>query len=209
MKSYQWIVTASAIFSAFLIVLWESVASEIGMLSHNKHNVVLAAFSKEGSTSGELAKGKFLVAREQLTDPNFSKTVVLLIEYNAQGSLGLVINRPTDVPLTQIWPEMKSIEQHREPLFLGGPVARGQILLLVQFNDKPENGIHVFDNIYVSSSRSLLEKMAEQANSNPDYRFRVYAGYAGWAPGQLEQEILRGDWNVIRADVESIFRAYP
>ncbi|MBF0288252.1 MAG: YqgE/AlgH family protein [SAR324 cluster bacterium] len=193
---------------AFLVLLWNHVAVGVLAAPYNQSAVVLAVFSKKGHSSSELAKGKFLIAREQLNDPNFSRSVVLLIEYDAHSTVGLVINRPTDVQLAKLWPTIKGVQQHQDPLFLGGPVARGQILLLVQSDQAPENTIHVFENIYVSSSRHVLEQMIVQSTSRHGNTFRVYAGYAGWAPGQLEKEVLRGDWDVLKADASSIFRDY-
>jgi putative transcriptional regulator len=155
----------------------------------------------------ELAKGKFLVASKQLRDPQFFETVVLLIEYDSQGAMGLVINRPTTVKLSKVLPEIEGLQKRSDTIYLGGPVAKNQLMLLIRTNSPPEGSRLVFKDIYISSSQTIIEKMID----NPDTpeRFRVYAGYAGWAPGQLDREVSRGGWHILRADEESVFDKTP
>ncbi len=155
----------------------------------------------------ELAKGKFLVASRDLIDLNFSQSVVLLIEYGPNGAMGLVINRPTEVQLSEVLPDMAELAHRGEILFIGGPVARNQLLMLIR-SDREIEGAHlVFEDVYASTSRTVLEEMVNR--SGPGERFRVYAGYAGWASGQLDQEFSRGDWHVLRADRETVFEKEP
>lgn len=154
-------------------------------------------------SSGELSKGKFLVASRQLLDANFSETVVLLTEYSPEGAMGVVINRPTEVQLAELLPEVKELQQRTELVYLGGPVARTRMFLLVRTPEKPEGAYPVFADVYVSASRAVLKQMAK--NSGAKATFRAYAGYAGWAPGQLEQEVARGDWYIVPADAGTIF----
>lgn len=152
-------------------------------------------------SEAELSKGKFLVASRHLRDPNFSQTVILLIDYDWHGAMGLVINRPTEVRLSTVLPEIEELQQRTDTVYRGGPVARGQMLLLIQSGSQPEGSRHVFEDIYLSSSRTVLQGMFADAGK----RFRVYAGYAGWAPGQLDQEVSRGDWHVLQADADTVF----
>ena len=155
----------------------------------------------------ELARGKFLVASQELIDLNFSQTVVLLIEYGPKGAMGLIINRPTDVRLSELLPDMGELPDRGEKLFIGGPVARNQLLMLIR-SDREIEGAHlVFEDVYVSTSRAVLEEMAQHGDAGE--RFRVYAGYAGWAPSQLDQEFSRGDWHVLRASKETVFGKEP
>jgi putative transcriptional regulator len=155
----------------------------------------------------ELSKGKFLVASKQLRDPQFFETVVLLIQYNTQGAMGLVINRPTTVKLSKVLPEIEGLQKRSDTIYLGGPVAKNQLMLLIRTNSPPEGSRLVFKDIYLSSSQTIIEKMIY----NPDTpeKFRVYAGYAGWAPGQLDQEVSRGGWHILQADEESVFDKTP
>ena len=151
----------------------------------------------------ELAQGKFLVADSRLMDPNFRETVVLLIRYGQDGTMGLVINRPLQIKLSTVFPDVKELQQSKESLYLGGPVAPEEILLLVRSAQAPEHAMSVFENVYLSSSRDVLQRLIKKPEK--DDRFRIYAGYAGWSPKQLESECERGDWHVLEADVETLF----
>jgi len=151
----------------------------------------------------ELAQGKFLVADRGLMDLNFREAVVLLVRYGQDGTMGLVINRPLQVKLSAVFPDVKELEQSRETLYLGGPVEPEGVLLLVRSATAPEDSMPVFGDVYVSSSRKVLRRLIKKPQK--DERFRIYAGYAGWAPQQLESECLRGDWHVLEADVETLF----
>jgi putative transcriptional regulator len=152
---------------------------------------------------GEPAKGKFLVAGRELGDPRFRETVVLLISYDSRGAAGLIINRPTDVPLSDMLPDIAGIRKRADIVYYGGPVEGHRMLVLIRSGDKPAESARVLDNVYLSSSRDMLKGMIGAGKTAG--QFRVYAGYAGWAPGQLDAELSRGDWHIVRADAKSIF----
>ncbi len=152
----------------------------------------------------KLSKGTFLVASENLIDSNFSESVVLLIEFDRYGTRGLIINRPTKVKLSEALPKIKELPQDRDTLFLGGPVATNQISILIQSSNQPEKSVHVFQDVYASSSWEAIQQMTDSKDNAKKYR--AYAGFAGWIPGQLEKEISRGDWHVLSADPETIFK---
>ena len=170
-----------------------------------------AAIPKErpGSpgTREELAKGKFLLASRQLKDPNFRETVVLLIEYGLDGAMGLVINRPSAVKLATVFPDIEELKQREDTIYVGGPVAVNQMMLLIRSSKMPEDATAVVPNVYISSSWKELERLIKKTTK--DERFRLFAGYAGWAPSQLDFERTRGDWYVLEADAESIFSQNP
>jgi len=153
------------------------------------------------------SKGRFLIASRQLLDPHFAESVVLLIEYNNNGALGVIINRPSEMKLSAVLPEIEGLEQRPDTIYLGGPVARNQLLLLIRTSSPPEGSRHVFKDIHVSSSQAVIQRMIK--NPESEERFRAYAGYAGWAPGQLDSEIATGGWHVLRADVETVFDKSP
>jgi putative transcriptional regulator len=155
----------------------------------------------------ELAKGKFLVASRRLGDPNFSETVVLLIEYGPDGAMGLVVNRPSNVKLSTVFPDVEALEQRKDTVYFGGPVAVNQMLMLIRSSAVPAASKPVIDNVYISASRKVLEGLIKKAA--PDQQFRLYAGYAGWAPNQLDFERMRGDWYVLKADADSVFTLAP
>jgi putative transcriptional regulator len=155
----------------------------------------------------ELAKGKFLVASRRLLDPNFKETVVLLIEYGMEGAMGLVINRPSQVKLATVFPDIKELEQREDAVYLGGPVAVNRMLMLIGSSKTPRGSIPVTRDVYLSSSMEELERLIKNAAENE--RFRIFAGYSGWAPSQLDFERTRGDWHVLKADAQTIFAQNP
>ncbi len=150
-----------------------------------------------------LSKGKFLVASQSMGDPRFSETVILLIEYGFNGAIGLIINRPTEVRLSEVLPEIKELSGRTDAVYFGGPVGINQLFLLIGASRQPEESHHVFADVYASSSHKSLEKIVSSTPSVK--RFRAYAGYAGWAPLQLDLEVSRGDWHILQADTETIF----
>ena len=154
-----------------------------------------------------LSKGKFLVASRDMKDPRFAETVILLVEYGSNGATGLIVNQPTEVRLSSALPDVKGLEYRKDIVYIGGPVNQGQMLMLIQSKGKPEESRHVFQDIYVSGSRKALEGMTGKTDTGS--RFRVYAGYSGWAPQQLDRELGRGDWHLLEADVKTIFDKEP
>jgi putative transcriptional regulator len=155
----------------------------------------------------KLDKGMLLVASRDLPDPNFSETVVLLIAYGPNGTVGVIVNRPSDVKLATVLPSIKSLHGRSDMVYMGGPVLANHVLLLVRAARAPDDSLAVFDGVYASSSMDVLKHESEQRGSKQ--RFRAYAGHAGWAPGQLEAEIARGDWYVTPADAESVLSPKP
>ncbi len=164
------------------------------------------AIARRLSPVSALAKGKFLVAHRGLPDPNFARSVVLLIEYGDQGAMGLIVNRPTQVKLSQLWPEIKKIAERPDTFYVGGPVAPSHMLLLVR-GEKSEDAHPVLDDLFMSSDREWLEEMI--GGGFPEERLHVYSGHAGWAPGQLEREVERGDWFIWTADSDTVFSDEP
>jgi putative transcriptional regulator len=151
-----------------------------------------------------LARGKFLVANRSLQDPTFAEAVVLLVDYDDNGALGVVVNRPTEVPLTAALPEVKELRKRKDLIFLGGPVARDRMVLLVRSAAAPPQSVQVFERVYATGSLSALRRTLGRNES-----VRAYAGYAGWGPGQLEAEVGRGDWLIGPADSSAIFDQPP
>ena len=160
-------------------------------------------FSDQSRPMVKPSKGRFLIASRQLLDPHFAETVVLLIEYDQQGAMGIIINRPSELKLSAVLPEIEVLRQRPDTVYLGGPVAKNQLLLLIRTSSPPEGSLLVFKDIHVSSSQEVMQRMIK--NPQGEERFRVYAGYAGWAPGQLDNEIAAGGWHVLRADAETVF----
>jgi putative transcriptional regulator len=155
----------------------------------------------------DIAQGSFLVAARKLRDPNFAQTVVFLIQYDKTGAMGVVINRPTEVKLSAVLTDLKALQKRSDKIFWGGPVENNQLLLLFRSDAQPKESMQVFQDVFLGSSPKVIEQMLK--NETGENRFRVFAGYAGWAPGQLDQEAARGDWHILPAAADTIFNQKP
>jgi putative transcriptional regulator len=154
-------------------------------------------------SGGKPSKGKFLVASRSIGDPRFSETVILLLKHDQSGSMGLIINRPTEVRLSSLFPEITGLQKRTDTIFVGGPVGRNEIFMLIRSRGIPEGSLYVMKETYVSTSMTVLKGIANDSKAKE--KFRLYDGYAGWGSGQLEQEVMRGDWRVLEADAETVF----
>lgn len=167
----------------------------------SNHAVKMAPDARPPSHS--LARGMFLIASRGLTDPNFSESVVLLLEYDDQGALGLIVNRPTKVHLTKLLPDVDELKERSDIVYVGGPVSKNRIVLLMRSDQHPREAGRVFADTYVSSSMETLKHAV--ALSREGGTFHAYLGYAGWGPGQLDNEVARGDWHISPADESIVF----
>jgi putative transcriptional regulator len=165
-----------------------------------------ALASSEFSQSS-VAKGVLLVASPTLEDPNFRQTVVLILEHGSEGTLGLILNRSTNVLLSEALPGLTALKGTTHRLFAGGPVQPTVVLLLSRLKDPQPDMRSVFDSVYVGGTPEVLERIITQAK--PTDRFRAFAGYAGWAPGQLGFEMLQGSWAVLPPETFNIFDKDP
>jgi putative transcriptional regulator len=154
----------------------------------------------------QLSVGDILVAKEKLGDPNFAESVVLIVHFDDEdGTVGLIINRRTELPLSRIFPKTKSATH--DPVYMGGPVEITAVQGLVRLPDKTDQATHVMADIFVTGAKDLLEKFV--ASRLDPSKFRVYLGYAGWAPGQLEAEIQLGAWSAVGRDPKIVFDGDP
>jgi putative transcriptional regulator len=151
-------------------------------------------------------KGVLLVASPSLDDPNFHQTVLLIVEHGRGGTVGLILNRPTDVLLREVLPDFPVLKGTTHRLFTGGPVERTQMVLLFRLQEPYPDTRLILKGIYVGIP-SVLERIITQ--SKPTETFRAFTGFAGWAPGQLEQEMLEGAWGVLPSDTFNIFDKDP
>jgi len=169
--------------------------------------LVFAEDRPEVPSTLAIKKGVLLVAHSGLMDPNFQQTVVLVCEHGAEGTLGVIINRPTAVPLSEALPNLSVLKGTSYVLFAGGPVQPDGILMLFRVVDAPGQLRKILERVYLGLNREILERVI--TDPHPTETFRAYAGYAGWAPGQLEFEMAMGSWAVIPADPASIFDKVP
>ncbi|HUK55729.1 MAG TPA: YqgE/AlgH family protein [Nitrospiria bacterium] len=158
-------------------------------------------------TAETLRPGIFLFSSPRLHDPNFLHSVILLATYGPEGASGVIINRPTDVPLDKALPDMKGIRKLSKPIYFGGPVNMDMVLVLLRSDSPLEGAQKILGNIYFTASRKLLTDALEKPD--PDRTVRVYAGYSGWAPMQLDAEFVRGDWVIMDADPGAVFAEDP
>lgn len=155
----------------------------------------------------QLSKGMLLVAARKMPDPRFRGTVILLLEHGAKGSMGLIINRGTQIELPRVLPKIQGLEGRGDQIAYGGPVALNVVFLIVRESRPPEESALVFDDVYYSVSRVVLEQMLKQHKTAKE--LRVFFGHSGWASGQLEAELANGDWHLLPADTEIIFKTDP
>jgi putative transcriptional regulator len=152
----------------------------------------------------------FLIAMPSLEDPNFGGSLVFVAEHNEQGALGLVINRPMEIDLATLFRRIDlSLDASPlglAPVMVGGPVQTDRGFVLHQPVGNWSSTVVIREEIGLTSSRDVLEAVA--AGSGPE-RMLVMLGYAGWGPGQLEDEIARNAWLTVEADASVIFDTSP
>jgi putative transcriptional regulator len=168
--------------------------------------LLLQALLPAGSSSQNglrPAQGVLLVAGNQIQDPRFMGSVILLLSSGPGGSMGLILNKPTATEVSSLFGGIGSMSGGA-PLFYGGPVGGHELLMLRRADRAPADWAAVVDRVFVTNSRMAMMDTLMTARTAEDVR--VYAGYAGWAAGQLEREIGRGDWYLLHADAALIFR---
>lgn len=153
-----------------------------------------------------LHKGMVLVAMPNLLDPNFRQTIVLLCEHGQEGSMGIVVNRPTTVPLTTVLPGEEALRGRPDRIFSGGPVQRNALMVLYQGLPSPR-AISVLGDLHLSGDPELISDPERFLCS--EERIRFYLGYAGWSPGQLQMELEAGGWNAVPGDSGIVFQSDP
>jgi putative transcriptional regulator len=144
-----------------------------------------------------------LTARGGLPDSFFADSVVLVMNNLGPGPVGIIVNRPTQIVVSQLFPDSPRFARLHEKVYFGGPVEFGSVWFLFRAATPPEHAIRAFDGVYLSTDRGLLLRLL--GRSKPMAGLRILIGHAGWAPGQLEAEIARGDWSVARPDPDKIF----
>jgi putative transcriptional regulator len=150
----------------------------------------------------ESARGQLLVAGPTLLDPNFWRTVVLIVEHNEEGALGLVLNRPSETNVGDAVPELAAVVESEEHLFIGGPVQPSAVIVLARFEDPSDAALIAFEDVGV-----LGTGQSSQDVTPPVRAGRAFLGHAGWGPGQLDGELERGDWILDPARLEDAFSA--
>jgi putative transcriptional regulator len=144
--------------------------------------------------------GRLLIASPQILDPNFRRTVVFITAHTEDGAVGLILNRPSETTVGDAVPQLASVIDSSEPVFVGGPVNPNGVAMLAEFEDPDDAGVWVADDIGFVALDDALEE-----GPPPLGRMRVFAGVAGWGEDQLEGELERNDWFIEPADANDVF----
>ncbi|MDR7364111.1 YqgE/AlgH family protein [Nocardioides marmoribigeumensis] len=169
------------------------------------------------TSSAAPATGRLLVATPELIDPNFRDSVVLLLDHNAEGTLGVILNRPTPILVASVLSGWSAAAEPPEVLFEGGPVDKDSALALAEVRESggalgpldaaatdPIGFRRLFGDVGIIDLDTPSEVLGPAL-----HRLRVFAGYAGWSPGQLENEIEQDSWYVVDGVPEDVFVAHP
>jgi len=149
-----------------------------------------------------LGPGTLLAAREELSDPNFDSTIVVLCQHGSEGSYGFVLNRPAHMPLVELFenpPEMPSAPKNRK-VYMGGPVQEGELQILQVGLEPAPGSQEVSPGVYLGGAWTTLEEILSVDPKN----LRLFLGYSGWGGGQLKREIELGAWEVFQTDLQAL-----
>lgn len=149
------------------------------------------------------APGMFLVARRGFLDPNFSQTVIYLLQHDREASFGLVVNRPGGSVLSSKLPYVADTPFASSPVYHGGPMDPDMLVMLIRNSPNSPQMRQVTDTIQASVSLQVLDGLLVDRKPPDDVRF--YLGYAGWSPGRLEQELEHRYWYLVKGDPAAVF----
>jgi putative transcriptional regulator len=143
--------------------------------------------------------GQLLAASQSLADPNFARTVVLLVQHTEEGALGVVLNRPISKSVQDLWREVGGGPcANTQPVYLGGPVP-GPLMAVHQ--DESLSEIEIVPGLFFSASKQNLDALVTRS----DGALKIFVGHSGWGPGQLEQEFEQGSWLTVPGTPEFVF----
>jgi len=157
-------------------------------------------------TETPLTRGNLLVANRDMRDPTFGNTVIMILNRDDKGTFGIILNRKSNISVTEVMPgtDWSGGPPH---VYLGGPVAINSVRILIHSEQHLPLGTMITDNVWIIDTEEALANystgMADSLSTN------VYLGYAGWLPGQLEAEIMRGDWHIWPGDAAAVFSETP
>jgi putative transcriptional regulator len=152
----------------------------------------------------ESLTGQLLLASPALQDPNFTRAVVLVSIHSEEGAMGVVLNRPSAVTVSEAVPQLEPAVAELEPVYVGGPVQPNSIVFLAEFLDPSPAGLLVIGRIGFPAPDAGIDELTDAT-----VRRRVFAGFAGWGEGQLDAEVDHGDWIAQAALPEDVFTDVP
>jgi putative transcriptional regulator len=154
----------------------------------------------------ESLRGKLLLSAPQLFDPNFRRTVVLIAEHTEEGAMGVILSRRAEATVHEAVPDLAWIAPSAdEPVYAGGPVAADSVIVLAEFDEPDLAAAMIMDDLGFIPASGVDETLLA-ANTR---RTRIFAGHAGWGPGQLEAELEEDSWLIAAADVNDVFSEDP
>jgi putative transcriptional regulator len=160
----------------------------------------------QSTRPADLGAGKLIVASPDLPDPNFAKSVVLLVQYDEDGVVGLILNRRSKVPISRVLDELAGAKKRADLVYAGGPVGRTDVLALTR--SRPSGDAkRVFGDVFLVSTREDMEKTFAAATDADGVR--VYLGYSGWTGPQLEHELELGAWFIFQGSAKAVFDSDP
>lgn len=170
--------------AAVLVLLWQSAAAQ------------------------EIGRGSLLISTAALDGTLFEETVLLIVHHDEDGSIGIMINRPTNLTPVEVFPDLEGAGSYTGVLYFGGPLTPGRPFLIARRADAlADSAIRIADDVYLSGDVSLLRGL-EEAQRNGSFS-RIYAGSAQWGPGQLQGEVDAGAWETTLASPGDVFDEAP
>ena len=148
----------------------------------------------------ESLRGRLLIASPALVDPNFHRSVVLVVQHDDESAMGIVLNRPSEATVGEAMPQLAELVEAGDVVHVGGPVQRGAVVVLAEWDDAEQAALLVFERVGFMGADADATAVA-----GATVRARVFAGYAGWGEGQLEAEIEEGSWIVVDARADDVF----
>ena len=151
--------------------------------------------------------GFFLVASEEMKDPRFKEAVILVTPHHRGEVVGVVVNKPSETTVSTLFPQSDLKDEHARQVYFGGPLSKQSLLFLISSKKQPEASLRIFDDVFLSADSKVLQQVL--SHPKPFAGLRVFSGYAGWKPGQLEAEVEEGYWLLREADTEILFNTEP
>ena len=174
--------------------------------------ILLYTLLVSGSVTPSVAEerqvlGFFLVASEEMQDPRFKQAVILVTPHHRGEVVGVVVNKPSETAVSTLFPQSELKDEHSRQLYFGGPLSKQSLLFLISSKKQPEASLRIFDNVFLSADSKVLEQVLR--HPKPFAGLRIFSGYAGWKPGQLQAEVKKGYWLLREVDTEILFNTEP
>ena len=151
-------------------------------------------------------QGSFLASAPTLLDPNFMHTVVLMCGHTPQGAYGLVLNRPSEFRAGEVLASHPALAQSALRMFVGGPVSLDTLQILHRAPERIGGGVQIAEDLWIGGELDDVGRFALEAPELAEQRVRLFMGYSGWSPGQLELELTTGSWLPAPGSTERVFQ---